>query len=187
MCGGATMFSPLEDNDVKDGARVGVVSIGGLGHLGVQFARARGCKVTAFSTSASKEAECREMGASDFAVITDSDALTARMNSLDFLMTTAPTDLPWDTLLGLLRPRGALCILGIPPNPVQFQSFPLLAGSKKIVGSNTGSVREIKSMLHTAAKKGVRPLVERHAIADVNTALDRVRKNQVRYRAVLVA
>jgi alcohol/geraniol dehydrogenase (NADP+) len=187
MCGGATMFSPLEDNDVKDGARVGVVSIGGLGHLGVQFARARGCKVTAFSTSASKEAECREMGASDFAAITDDDAVKARMNSLDFLMTTAPTDLPWDTLVGLLRPRGALCILGIPPNPVQFQSFPLLAGNKKIVGSNTGSVHGIKSMLQTAAKKGVRPLIERHAMADVNNALDRLRQNQVRYRAVLVA
>jgi uncharacterized zinc-type alcohol dehydrogenase-like protein len=187
MCGGATMFSPLQDHDVKDGARVGIVGIGGLGHLGVQFARARNCRVTAFSTSASKEAEAREMGASDFAVITDSDAVNSRMNSLDFLMTTAPTDMPWDTLVGLLRPRGALCILGIPPNPVQFQSFPLLAGSKKIVGSNTGSVRGIKSMLDTAAKKGVRPLVERHAMGDVNTALDRLRKNQVRYRAVLVA
>jgi alcohol/geraniol dehydrogenase (NADP+) len=187
MCGGATMFSPLEDHDVKDGARVGVISIGGLGHMGVQFARARECKVTAFSTSPSKEAEARELGASDFVVMTDPDAVKARMGSLDFLMTTAPTDLPWDTLLGLLRPRGALCILGIPPNPVQFQSFPLIAGNKKIVGSNTGSVRGIKSMLHTAAKKGVRPLVERHAMSDVNTAIDRVRKNQVRYRAVLVA
>jgi uncharacterized zinc-type alcohol dehydrogenase-like protein len=187
MCGGATVFSPLEDNDVKNGASVGVVSIGGLGHLGVQFARARGCKVTAFSTSPSKEAESREMGASDFAVITDTDAMNARMNSLDFLMTTAPTDMPWDTLIGLLRPRGALCILGIPPNPVQFQSFPLLAGSKKIIGSNTGSASGIKSMLQTAAKKSVRPLIERHAMADVNTALDRLRKNEVRYRAVLVS
>jgi alcohol/geraniol dehydrogenase (NADP+) len=187
MCGGATMFTPLEDHDVRDGTRVGVVSVGGLGHLGVQFAHARGCKVTAFSTSPAKEAECREMGASDFAVLTDPDAMASRAGSLDFLLTTTPTDLPWDSLIGLLRPRGALCILGIPASAVQFQAFPLLAGHKRIVGSNTGSLSGIKSMLNTAAKKGVRPLIERHAMADVNTAIDRVRKNQVRYRAVLVA
>lgn len=187
MCGGATMFTPLEDHDVRDGARVGVVSIGGLGHLGLQFARARGCKVTAFSTSLAKEAECREMGASDFAVLTDPDAITARAGSLDFLLTTTPTDLPWDAMIGLLRPRGTLCVLGVPASAVQFQAFPLLAGHKRIVGSNTGSLSGIKSMLHTAAKKGVRPLIERHAMSDVNTAIDRLRKNQVRYRAVLVA
>jgi uncharacterized zinc-type alcohol dehydrogenase-like protein len=127
------------------------------------------------------------MGASDFAVLTDPDAMAARAGSLDFLLTTTPTDLPWDSLLGLLRPRGALCILGVPASAVQFQAFPLLAGNKRILGSNTGSLSGIKSMLHTAAKKGVRPLIERHAMADVNTAIDRVRKNQVRYRAVLVA
>jgi uncharacterized zinc-type alcohol dehydrogenase-like protein len=187
MCGGATTFTPLEDHDVRDGARVGVVSIGGLGHLGVQFARARGCKVTAFSTTKEKEAECREMGASDFAVLTNPDAMAARAGSLDFLLTTTPTDLPWDAMIGLLRPRGSLCILGVPASAVQFQAFPLLAGHKRIVGSNTGSLHGIKSMLQTAAKKGVRPLIERHAMSDVNTAIDRVRKNQVRYRAVLVA
>ena len=187
MCGGATMFTPLEDHDIRDGARVGVVSIGGLGHLGVQFARARGCKVTAFSTSAAKEAECREMGATDFAVLTDADALAARAGSVDFLLTTAPVDLPWDVMISLLRPRGALCILGVPASAVQFQAFPLLGGSKKIVGSNTGTLSGIKSMLSTAARKGVRPLIERHAMSDANTAIDRLRKNQVRYRAVLVA
>jgi alcohol/geraniol dehydrogenase (NADP+) len=187
MCGGATVFTPLEDHDVKDGARVGVVSVGGLGHLGIQFAHARGCKVTAFSTSPTKEAECREMGASDFAVLTDPDAIAARTGSLDFLLTTTPTDLPWDALIGLLRPRGTLCIVGIPASAIQFQAFPLLAGHKSVVGSNTGSISGIKSMLRTAAKKGVRPLIERHAMSDVNGAIDRLRKNQVRYRAVLTA
>jgi uncharacterized zinc-type alcohol dehydrogenase-like protein len=187
MCGGATVFTPLEDHDVKDGARVGVVSIGGLGHLGIQFAHARDCRVTAFSTSPTKEAESREMGASDFAVMSDPDALAARAGSLDFLLTTTPTDLPWDTLIGLLRPRGTLCIVGVPASAVQFQAFPLLAGHKSVVGSNTGSISGIKSMLRTAAKKGVRPMIERHAMSDVNTAIDRVKKNQVRYRAVLVA
>ena len=80
-----------------------------------------------------------------------------------------------------------MCIVGIPANAVQFQAFPLLAGNKSVVGSNTGSITEIQSMLHTAAKKNVRPLIERHAMSDVNTAIDRLRKNQVRYRAVLVA
>jgi uncharacterized zinc-type alcohol dehydrogenase-like protein len=187
MCGGATMFTPLEDHDVGEGARVGIVSVGGLGHMGIQFARARGSKVTAFSTTPNKESESRELGAIDFAVLSDPDAMAARAGSLDFLMTTTPNDLPWDSLVGLLRPRGTLCLLGIPASPLQVQAFPLIAGHKRIVGSNTGSRRGIKSMLSTAAKKGVRPLIERHAMADVNEALDRVRQKQVRYRAVLVA
>jgi uncharacterized zinc-type alcohol dehydrogenase-like protein len=187
MCGGATMFTPLEDNDARDGARVGIVSVGGLGHMGIQFARARGCKVTAFSTSPDKESESREMGASDFAVLTDKDAISARASTLDFLLTTTPNDLEWDAMLSLLRPRGTLCLLGVPASPVQFQSFPVILGMKRIIGSNTGSLAGIKSMLKTAAKKGVRPLIERHAMSDVNTALDRVRKKQVRYRAVLVS
>lgn len=187
MCGGATVYTPLEDHDVRDGAKVGIVSVGGLGHMGIQFARARDCKVTAFSASPTKEAESRELGASEFVLMTDPDALTARAGTLDFIITTTPTDLPWDTLIGLLRPRGKLCIVGVPKNAVQFQAFPLLATHKSIVGSNTGSRTGIQSMLRTAAKKGVRPMIERHAMSDVNNALDRLRKNQVRYRAVLVS
>lgn len=187
MCGGATMHTPLHDHDVKDGARVGIVSVGGLGHLGIQFARARGCKVTAFSTSPEKEAECREMGAEDFVVLGDEASLAARAGTQDFLLTTTPGDLAWDTMLGLLRPRGTLCLIGVPASAVQFQAFPMIAGHKRIVGSNTGSRKGIKAMLELAAKKGVRPMIERHALSDVNTAMERVAKNQVRYRAVLVA
>ena len=187
MCGGATVFTPLEDHDVRDGARVGIVSVGGLGHIGIQFARARGCKVTAFSSTPNKESEAREMGASDFVVLTDADGMSAHAGSLDFLMTTTAGDLQWDAMLGLLRPRGTLCLLGVPASAVQFQAFPVIAGFKRIVGSNTGSLPGIKSMLKTAAKKGVRPLIERHPMSDVNTALDRVRKKEVRYRAVLVS
>jgi uncharacterized zinc-type alcohol dehydrogenase-like protein len=187
MCGGATVFSPLEDHDVRDGARVGVVSVGGLGHIGIQFARARDCKVTAFSTTPNKESEAREMGASKFVVLNDKDAMSAQAGSLDFLLTTTPADLEWDAMLNLLRPKGTLFLLGVPGSAVQFQAFPLLAGMKRIVGSNTGSLSGIKSMLKTAAKKGVRPMIERHAMSDVNTALDRVRKKEVRYRAVLVS
>ncbi|MEO7648153.1 MAG: NAD(P)-dependent alcohol dehydrogenase, partial [Gemmatimonadaceae bacterium] len=157
MCGGATMHTPLEDYDVRDGARVGVVSVGGLGHMGIQFARARGCKVTAFSTSPEKEAECREMGAEDFVVLGDEASVTAHAGTQDFLLTTTPGDLQWDTMMGLLRPRGTLCLIGVPASAVQFQAFPVIAGHKRIVGSNTGSRAGIKSMLETAAKKGVRP------------------------------
>lgn len=155
--------------------------------MGIQFARARGCKIIAFSTTPEKEAECREMGAEDFVVLTDEASLAARTGTQDFIVTTTPADLPWDTLLGLLRPRGTLCLVGVPASAVQFQAFPMIGGHKRIVGSNTGSRAGIKAMLETAAKKGVRPLIERHALSDVNTAMERVAKNQVRYRAVLVA
>lgn len=187
MCGGATVHTPLEDHDVRDGARVGIVSVGGLGHLGIQFARARGCRVTAFSTTPEKEAECREMGAEDFVLLTDGSSMASRVGTQDFLVTTTPTDLPWDAMLALLRPRGALCLVGVPASAVQFQGFPVIAGHKSVVGSNTGSRKGIKSMLETAAKKGVKPLIERHAISDVNDAMERVASNKVRYRAVLVA
>jgi uncharacterized zinc-type alcohol dehydrogenase-like protein len=187
LCGGATVFTPLADHDVGEGARVGVVGVGGLGHLGLQFARARGCTVTAFSTSPAKKAEAQEMGATNFVVLGDEDALAAAAGTQDFIMTTAPGDLAWDVMLGLLRPRGALCVLGVPSSAIQFQAFPLIAGHKKIVGSNTGSRKGIAKMLETAAKKGVRPLIERFPLAEVNTALDRLGKNEIRYRAVLVA
>lgn len=187
MCGGATMHTPLRDHDVRDGAKVGIVSVGGLGHLGIQFARARGCKITAFSTTPEKEAECRELGAEDFVSLGDEASLAARAGSQDFVITTTPGDLPWDAMLGLLRPRGTLCLVGVPASAVQFQGFPMIATHKRIVGSNTGSRSGIKAMLETAAKKGVRPLIERHAMSDVNPAMARVVNNQVRYRAVLVA
>lgn len=186
LCGGATMFTPLQDHDVRDGARVGIVSIGGLGHLGLQFARARGCKVTAISTSPEKAAEAREMGAEDFVLLQDDERMKGLAGSQDFILATTPADLPWDTLIGMLRPRGTLCLIGVPSNAVQFQAFPIIGGHKKIVGSNTGSRRGIKAMLETAVKKGVRPIIERYPMADVNKALDRLGKNDVRYRAVLV-
>lgn len=88
---------------------------------------------------------------------------------------------------GLLRPRGTLCLVGVPASAVQFQAFPLIGGHKAIVGSNTGSRAGIKAMLETAAKKGVKPLIERHSLSDVNDAMARVARNQVRYRAVLVS
>jgi uncharacterized zinc-type alcohol dehydrogenase-like protein len=185
LCGGATVFSPLLNYNVGAHTRLGVVSIGGLGHLALQFGHAFGCPVTAFSTSPGKEEEARKFGADTFVNLHDAEAMQAQATSLDLIIATAPSDLPWDTLLSTLRPKGVLCIVGVPPSPVQVAFFPLILGDRKIVGSNTGSRAGITKMLDFAAQHGVQPQIERFPMSQVNQALDRLRSGQVRYRIVL--
>jgi uncharacterized zinc-type alcohol dehydrogenase-like protein len=187
LCAGATVFSPLIDHKVRRGTKLGVVGIGGLGHLALQFGRALGCDVTAFSTSRSKAEEARGFGANHFVALNDEAEMQAVAGSLDLILATASADLPWDALIGTLRPRGTLCLLGIPQNKVDVMAFPLIAGLKKVVGANTGSRKAIEKMLAFAAKHRVVPTIERHPMSQVNAAIQTVRDKSVRFRAVLEA
>jgi uncharacterized zinc-type alcohol dehydrogenase-like protein len=187
LCAGATVFSPLIDYKVRRGTKLGVVGIGGLGHLALQFGRALGCDVTAFSTSKSKADEARGFGANHFVALNDEAEMQAVAGSLDLILATASADLPWDALIGTLRPRGTLCLLGIPQNKVDVMAFPLIAGLKKVVGANTGSRKAIEKMLAFAAKHRVVPTIERHPMSQVNAAIQTVRDKSVRFRAVLEA
>jgi len=185
MCGGITVYTPLRESGVGAQSRVGIIGVGGLGHLAVQFARARGCEVTAFSTSPDKEKEARALGAHRFVATRDPAALKALANSFDFILSTVSADLPWMDYVSALRPRGELCFVGVPPVPVSLPVFPLIGGNKRLSGSNTGSPAGLREMLEVAARHGVRARTELFPLKEVNTALARVARNEVRYRAVL--
>ncbi|MEP6551161.1 MAG: NAD(P)-dependent alcohol dehydrogenase [Gemmatimonadales bacterium] len=187
LCAGITVFTPLVDYGAAKGKKVGVVSVGGLGHLAVQFATAMGADVTAFSTSKSKRDEARQFGAQNFVDIGDSEAIAGAANTQDLILSTASADLPWDALVGALRPKGVLCILGVPENQVSLAAFPLLAGHKKVVGSNTGNRKMMEKMLQFAAKHRIFPTIQRYPMSQVNDAIGTLRDQTVRYRAVLEA
>lgn len=186
LCAGITVFAPLIRHRVSGNVRLGVVGIGGLGHLALQFGRALGCHVTAFSTSADKEEEAKKFGANEFVNTAESGALAAKANSCDFIMCTATADLPWADYINALRPGGKLCILGVPESEISVSALALIFGQKSVISSIIGSRSEMKAMLEFAARHQIVPLIEQHKLPDVNFALSRVAKNEVRYRAVLV-
>lgn len=184
LCGGITVYAPLSQ-EVRSAMRVGVIGLGGLGHIAVQFARAFGCEVAVFSTSAAKEDEARRMGAHEFVLTTDVSAMERAVNSFDFIISTAPADLDWAVYINALRPKGKMCLVGVPQNDVRLPAFPLIIGRKSVFGSPVGSPSLIRQMLEFSARIGVAPVTQCFPMAQVNAALDRVRQNKIRYRAVL--
>jgi uncharacterized zinc-type alcohol dehydrogenase-like protein len=186
LCGGITVFAPMRRHGVNPSSRVGVVGIGGLGHLALQFAKTFGAEVTALSTSIDKEAEARKMGADHFVNTRDMAELKKIAGSFDFLLSTASADQEWQALMNSLRPKGTLCVVGVPPSPIAIQGFPLVNGQRAVVGSNTGSPQDLHEMLDVAARHGVKAITERFPMAKANDAIAKVKKSKVRYRAVLV-
>jgi len=185
LCGGITVYSPLRNLLARPASRVGVVGIGGLGHLGLQFARAFGCEVTAFSTSADKEAEAKELGAHNFVNSRDSAALKAAAGSLDLILSTVSADQDFQSFVNALRPKGILCMLGASPSHLSISPFSLLSCDRAVAGSNIGSPSVLHEMLDVAARHNIKAITESFAMKDANEAIARVKKNQVRYRAVL--
>jgi uncharacterized zinc-type alcohol dehydrogenase-like protein len=185
LCAGITVYSPLRNHGVRPSSRVGIVGIGGLGHLGLQFAKAFGAEVTALSTSKEKEAEALEMGADHFVNTRDTAELKKVAGSFDFVLSTVSADQDWQALVNSLRPKGTLCVVGVPPSPISLQAFPLIAGQKAVAGSPIGSPRDLHEMLDVAARHGVKAITERFAMAKANDAIAKVKKSKVRYRAVL--
>lgn len=185
LCGGITVYSPLRNHGVRPSSRVGVIGIGGLGHLGIQFAKAFGSEVTAFSTTKDKESQAKELGAHHFVNTRDTGALKKVAGSFDMLLSTVGADQDWSAYVGALRPKGVLCVVGAPPSPLSLQAFPLIGGQKAISGSPTGSPRDLYEMLDVAARHNIKAVTERFAMSKANDAVAKVKKNQVRYRAVL--
>ncbi|MGB9406150.1 MAG: NAD(P)-dependent alcohol dehydrogenase [Terracidiphilus sp.] len=185
LCGGITVYNPLRTHGVNPSSRVGVVGIGGLGHLAIQFARAFGAEVTAFSTSAEKEEEVRALGAHNFVNSRESKALREAAGTQDFILFTANADQDWGAYVQALRPTGTLCFVGVPPSPVSVHAFPLISGQRSISGSPIGSPYLLKEMLDVAARHNVKAMTESFPMAQANTAIEKVKKNKVRYRAVL--
>jgi alcohol/geraniol dehydrogenase (NADP+) len=185
LCAGITVYNPLRNHGVRPSSRVGVIGIGGLGHLGIQFAKAFGAEVTAFSTSKDKEAEAMNLGAHNFVNTRDTGALKKVAGSFDLLLSTVSADQDWQAYVGALRPKGMLCVVGASATPMQIAGPSLITLEKAVSGSNTGSPRDLIEMLDVAARHGVKAVTEKFAMAKANEAVAKVKKNQVRYRAVL--
>jgi uncharacterized zinc-type alcohol dehydrogenase-like protein len=185
LCAGITVYNPLRNHGVRPSSRVGIIGIGGLGHIGLQFAKAFGAEVTAFSTSKDKEAEAKSLGAHHFINTRDTGALKKVAGSFDFLLSTVSADQDWQSYINALRPKGTMCVVGVPPSAIQIQAFSLIGAQRGISGSPTGSPRDLHEMLDVAARHGVKAITERFPMAKANDAVAKVKKNQVRYRAVL--
>lgn len=185
FCGGATVFSPLVHHNINPMSRIGIIGIGGLGHLAVQFAKGFGCEITAFSSTKEKQQEALSLGAHHFIASTDEAALKKANNSFDFILSTVPTPLNWQTYLELLRPKGTLCFVGAQTKPIEVPFFSIIFGRKTVTASNIANRLDLKHLLEFAAQHQVKAQIEQFAMKDVNQAIEKVRAGKIRYRAVL--
>jgi len=187
LCAGITVYSPLKYYGLdKPGMQVGVVGLGGLGHVAVKFARAMGVKVTVISTSTKKEKEALEhLGAHSFLVSTNQDQMQAALGTLDGIIDTVSAQHPLLPLMGLLKSHGKLVMVGVPEKPLELPVFPLLMGRKMVGGSSVGGMKETQEMIDFAAKHKITADVEVIPIDYVNTAMERLSKTDVRYRFVI--
>jgi uncharacterized zinc-type alcohol dehydrogenase-like protein len=185
FCGGITVFAPIADLGIRPTDKVGVVGIGGLGHLALQFLNAWGCEVTAFTSSKSKAGEAKKLGAHHVVDSTASGELQAIAGTLDFILVTANAPLDWDAFIGALAADGKLHFVGAVLEPIPVQAFSLIGGRKSISGSPLGSPATVATMLDFCARHSIAPVTETFAMDDVNEALDHLRAGKARHRIVL--
>jgi len=185
FCGGITVFNPIVQLDIKPTDRVGVIGIGGLGHMALRFLDAWGCEVTAFSTSPEKETEAREFGADHFVNSRDPKALEEIASSFDLILSTVNVSLDWNAYIAALRPKGRLHIVGAVPQPVSVEIFPMLAGQKSVSASPLGSPATTAQMLDFAVRHRIQPTIEAFKFSQVNDAMEKLRNGKPRYRIVL--
>jgi len=187
LCGGITVFAPLLSLNVKPVHRVGVVGIGGLGHMALKFLRAWGCEVTAFTSSESKREEARALGAHHVVSSRDAAAMGRIAGSLDLILNTVNVPLDWTALMATLAPKGRLHVLGAVLEPIPVNAMGMIMGEQSLSGSPTGSRGAIDAMLGFAARHDIRPQVEHFPMSRVNDALEHLRAGKARYRIVLDA
>jgi uncharacterized zinc-type alcohol dehydrogenase-like protein len=186
LCAGITMWSPLRHWNVRPGKKVGVVGIGGLGHMGVKLARALGAYVVAFTTSESKRADALKLGADEVVVSTNTDEMAAQASKLDFILNTVAVPHSLDTYLDLLRRDGTMALVGIPAEPHPSPSVASLIGLRRsLAGSLVGGIRETQEMLDFCAEHGVLSEIETIPIQQIESAFTRMIKNDVKYRFVV--
>ena len=185
FCAGLTVFNPIVQLDIKPTDRVGVIGIGGLGHMALRFVDAWGCEVTAFSTSPEKEAEAREFGADHFVNSRDPKALEEIAGSLALILSTVSASLDWNAYIAALRPKGRLHIVGVVPQPVSVEVLPMLLGQKSVTYSSGGSPATTAKMLEFAVRHRIQPTIETFKFSQINDAMEKLRNGKPRYRLVL--
>lgn len=185
LCAGVTVYAPLARYEVGKGLRVGVLGIGGLGHLAVQFAHRMGAEVVALSSTPEKAGEAKELGADLFIETGDPANLRKERRTLDLLLNTASAPFDYPDYLHMLKPGGTLCLVGAPREAIVIPPSALIGGQKAIAGSSIGGSRAMREMLAFAAEHGVRPRVQTLPMDQCNLGVAKVKKNQARYRIVL--
>lgn len=185
FCGGITVFNPIVQAGVQPTDRVGVVGIGGLGHLAIQFLAKWGCEVTAFSSNPAKAGEAKALGAHHVVDSRDAVAVKKLAGSLSFILVTANVALDWDAYLAALAPRGRLHFVGAVLTPVPVAAFTLIGGQKSVAGSPLGSPATTTRMLDFCARHKIAAVTEDFPLSRINDALARLRSGKARYRIVL--
>ncbi|KAJ2450131.1 hypothetical protein EV183_004481 [Coemansia sp. RSA 2336] len=186
MCAGTTVFAPMLRKGVKKGDRVGVVGIGGLGHLAIQYARALGAEVYAFSHSPNKREQCLELGASKFILTSNKEEVDAQRHTLDYLFITSNSQSnQYSEFISWMDFEGTVVLLALPEGHMTFSPFEFVFNEVAITGSLIGGVNIIKQTLEFAHKHNIRPIIEKYPIDDVNNALQRMDDGKARYRIVL--
>lgn len=187
FCGGVTVFNPIVELDVRATDRVGVIGIGGLGHLALQFLNKWGCEVTAFTSTQAKAEEARSLGAHHVIATGDEGALNAAAGSFDLILSTVNADINWGAYISALGPRGRLHLVGATPNPIPVGAFPLIMAQRSISGTPMGSPATTAAMLDFCARHAITPMTEHFPMARINEAFDHLRAGKPRYRVVLEA
>ena len=185
LCAGITTYSPLRHWKVGPGQKVGIVGLGGLGHMGVKFARALGAHVVLFTSSPAKVEDGRRLGAHEVVVSRDGEAMKAHAGSFEFLLDCVSAEHDINAYLQMLKLDGTLCLLGAPTKPLAVAAFVMLLPRKQFAGSGIGGTAETQEMLDFCADRGIGSDVEVIPIQKVNEAYDRLARGDVKYRFVI--
>ena len=185
LCAGITTYSPFRYHKVEKGQRVGIVGLGGLGHMGVKFAVAFGTDAAVFTTSPGKAADALRLGASEVVVSTNPDEMQKHAGTFDFILDTVAVQHDLNSYINLLKIDGTLAMVGAAATPLSFSTMGLLFGRRQIAGSIIGGIRETQEMLDFCGEHGIVSEVELIPIQQVNQAFERILKSDVRYRFVI--
>ncbi|AUX93199.1 alcohol dehydrogenase [Mixta gaviniae] len=187
LCGGITVFKPLLMHNITATSRVGVIGIGGLGHIAIKILHAMGAEVTAFSSSPAKKQSILDMGADHVVNSRDPEALKQLAGQFDLILSTVAVDLDWQPYFAALAPRGNFHTVGAVMKPFEVSAFSLILGDRAVTGSSTGSPGQLRSLLRLASRADIAPKVEYFPMSKINEALDHVRAGKANYRVVLKA
>ncbi|UFH35955.1 NAD(P)-dependent alcohol dehydrogenase [Flavobacterium acetivorans] len=185
LCAGITTYSPLRYLNVGKGHKVGVLGLGGLGHMAVKFAVSFGAEVTMLSHSPSKEADAKKLGAHHFALTSDASTMDSLANNFDFILNTVSAKHDHNAYLNLLRTNGTMIVVGAPPTPAEIPVFTLIMKRRSIMGSLIGGIAETQEMLDYCAEHNITSDVELIDMSYINEAYDRMNKSDVKYRFVI--
>nr|WP_254160017.1 NAD(P)-dependent alcohol dehydrogenase [Chryseosolibacter histidini] len=185
LCAGITVYSPLKHWKAGPGKKVGILGIGGLGHLAIKIAKAMGAHVVVFTTSASKVEDAKRLGADEAVLSTDADQMQKYARSLHFILDTVSAKHDVNTYLNLLRHDGSVVLVGLPPQPLEIGAFSVVVGRRSFSGSNIGGIAETQEMLDFCAKHNITAEIELINPDQVNEAFVRLEKGDVKYRFVI--